>query len=703
MKNLHIYLLMIGFMFFMQKPVQAQNGQQLFQKGLIQEEGEGNLTEAIGIYNSIVNDVDADRELRAKALLHVGICYEKLGNQKARKSYQKLISEYSDQKAIAAVGLEKLSGLKKPAVIEKKEGITASQLWSEAQDTYGVSPDGRYLNYIDWANISINLKDLQNGTTTVLSKVGTWEKPYQFPDKSIWSPDGKKLAYYWFVGDSTELHIVDKDSGSDKIIAKAPNQSTPWPVSWTPDGKYILAITAEKTKNTVMHKMVQVDVDNGAVKILKDFKNVTCGGSIQISPDKKYIAYDLQQNENSKQNDIHILSMDGNTDIKLISNLANDISPIWSPDGKELLFMSDRYGTNDLWKIQVENGKAVGKPRLVKSDLGNGKRVLLGISTDKSIYYVTDNSRIDVYITEMNGATKGSVKDPLKISAHSTKRNMNAVWSPNGQLVAYSRFEPFRDEYLGHPQKFTIYDSNTNTHQDLDTDMYGNTVMYNPQWSLDNKDLLIHGMIKDNYQGGLFLLDINTGKNTAQKVSENVSVDAINDLNRSYTYSNDNKSIFYFSEDRKSIIKYDIKSKKETKILTGTETLLYYVLSNDNSRIAFGYWFENNNQIFVVAASGGEKEMIFDAGTDCGFSPNVLSWGKDDKYLYFKEGEFRNLQKINRIAINDGNPEEVLVFKDIFENGIITQVDIHPDENSLLVELEVGKKEVWKLEGLFSE
>lgn len=703
MKNLHIYLLMIGFMFFMQKPVQAQNGQQLFQKGLIQEEGEGNLTEAIGIYNSIVNDVDVDRELRAKALLHVGICYEKLGNQKARKSYQKLISEYSDQKAIAAVGLEKLSGLKKPAGIVKKEGITASQLWSEAQDTYGVSPDGRYLNYIDWANISINLKDLQNGTTTVLSKVGTWEKPYQFPDKSIWSPDGKKLAYYWFDGNDTELHIVNVDGTSDKILTKGKNQSTPWPVSWTPDGKYILAITAEKTKNTVMHKMVQLDVDNGAVKILKDFKNVTCGGSIQISPDKKYIAYDLQQNENSKQNDIHILSMDGNTDIKLISNLANDISPIWSPDGKELLFMSDRYGTNDLWKIQVKNGKAVGKPRLVKSDLGNGKRILLGISTDKSIYYVTDNSRIDVYITEMNGAAKESVKDPLKISAHSTKRNMNAVWSPNGRLVAYSRFEPFRDEHLGHPQKFTIYDSNTNTHQDLDTDMYGNTVMYNPQWTLDNKDLLIHGMIKDNYQGGLFLLDIDTGKNTAQKVSENVSVDEINDLNRSYTFSNDNKSIFYFSEDRKSIIKYDIKSKKETKILTGTETLLYYVLSNDNSRIAFGYWFENNNQIFVMAASGGEKKMIFDAGTDCGFSPNVLSWGKDDKYLYFKEGEFRNLQKINRIAINEGNPEEVLVFKDIFENGIITQVDIHPDENSLLVELEVGKKEVWKLEGLFSD
>jgi len=45
----------------------------------------------------------------------------------------------------------------------------------------------------------------------------------------------------------------------------------------------------------------------------------------------------------------------------------------------------------------------------------------------------------------------------------------------------------------------------------------------------------------------------------------------------------------------------------------------------------------------------------------------------------------------------------VIVFKDVFENGTITNVNIHPDENSVLVELEVGKEEVWKLEGLFNK
>jgi Tol biopolymer transport system component len=598
------------------------------------------------------------------------------------------------------MGRENLKGLKKPDDIPKKEGITASQMWSEAQDTYAVSPDGRYLNYIDWANISINIKDLHDGTTRVVSKVGTWIKPNQFPDKSIWSPDGKKLAYYWFVGNVTELHIVNMDGTSDKIIAKGMDYTAPWPVSWTPDGKYILAITTENIKNIINHKMVQVSVIDGSVKVLKDYKNLSCGGSIDISPDNKYIVYDIQQNVNSQQNDIHILSLDGTMDKKLVGDLGNDSSPFWAPNGKEILFVSDRYGTNDLWKLKIENGTPIGVSKIVKSDLGSRNRIL-GITKDKAIFYGTNNSRIDVYIADMKMGANKNVKRPLKISSLKTKRNMNAVWSPNGQFVAYSRFNPFRDEILGHQQQFTIYDTESGTRKNLDTDMFGNTVMYNPQWTSDNEKLLIQGMIKDDYQGGLFLFDINTNKKTAIKVSDNMTVGKIDDEYRFYTLSNDDKSIFYFSEDKKSILKYTIKSKLETTIISGSKTIHFFELSNDNTKITFGYWFENDKNLYTVSTSGDGIQKLMEFDCDC--ADNVVSWGKDDKFIYFKDGKFRNFKKLLRISVNGGAPEEMIVFSDIFENGTVTRVNIHPDESSILVELEVGQEEVWKLEGIFSE
>ena len=202
----------------------------------------------------------------------------------------------------------------------------------------------------------------------------------------------------------------------------------------------------------------------------------------------------------------------------------------------------------------------------------------------------------------------------------------------------------------------------------------------------------------------MFLLfDINTEKTTPIRVANNRSRNNMDFHNKLFRYSNDGKSIFYLSDDQKSILKFDIKTKEETTIVSGDKTLLYYELSNDNSKLAFGYWFENNKEIFVASTSGGEKKKIFEATADCECSPNVIAWGKDDQYLYFKEGKFRDLKKIHRVPANGGEAEEVIVFKDVFENATIIGVDLHPDGNNILVQIEAGKgEEIWKLDGLFN-
>lgn len=65
----------------------AQTPEQLYQKGLMKEEGEGALQEAISLYTLIADNSDADLPLRAKALLHIGLCYERMGTQEAVQAY----------------------------------------------------------------------------------------------------------------------------------------------------------------------------------------------------------------------------------------------------------------------------------------------------------------------------------------------------------------------------------------------------------------------------------------------------------------------------------------------------------------------------------------------------------------------------------------------------------------------------------------
>ena len=40
-----------------------------------------------------------------------------------------------------------------------------------------------------------------------------------------------------------------------------------------------------------------------------------------------------------------------------------DVSPVWSPDGSELAFLSDRGGTEQVWVAAVREGQRVGEAR----------------------------------------------------------------------------------------------------------------------------------------------------------------------------------------------------------------------------------------------------------------------------------------------------------------------------------------------------
>ena len=87
MKKLRILLIVTVILVGYQIPLQTQNGEKLFREGMMKEEGTGKLDKAIDIYYKVVNDVSAKREIRAKALMHVGICYEKFNSFEHGKTH----------------------------------------------------------------------------------------------------------------------------------------------------------------------------------------------------------------------------------------------------------------------------------------------------------------------------------------------------------------------------------------------------------------------------------------------------------------------------------------------------------------------------------------------------------------------------------------------------------------------------------------
>ncbi|MHC4143342.1 MAG: tetratricopeptide repeat protein [Planctomycetota bacterium] len=172
----------------------AQSGYDLFQKGLVKERTEGDLDEAIRLYKQIVEDHKDNRALVAKTLVQMGGCYEKLGRAEARKAYERVVRDYADQPETVAQARARLSKLSS-ADNKTASAISTRRVWARAGDAYAPSPDGRYLSYINWTTVELAVHDLKTGENRDLTDEGTWNKASEYPDRSIWSPDSRQVAY----------------------------------------------------------------------------------------------------------------------------------------------------------------------------------------------------------------------------------------------------------------------------------------------------------------------------------------------------------------------------------------------------------------------------------------------------------------------------------------------------------------------------
>lgn len=69
--------------------------------------------------------------------------------------------------------------------------------------------------------------------------------------------------------------------------------------------------------------------------------------SLAVSPDGKTILFDLM-------GDIYSIPMEGGKATAITKGMAYDNHPSYSPDGKRILFLSDRSGAENIWYIDLE-------------------------------------------------------------------------------------------------------------------------------------------------------------------------------------------------------------------------------------------------------------------------------------------------------------------------------------------------------------
>ncbi|MDH4220408.1 MAG: tetratricopeptide repeat protein, partial [Candidatus Aminicenantes bacterium] len=657
------------------------------------EDVQGDLQKAIELYEQVLKQFPENREIAAKAQLHIGLCYEKLGLREATIAYQTVIQNYGEQKEAVAKAQERLSILTQPGrKQEEPEGIRIKQVWKKPYlDFLGtVSSDGRFLSYVDWGKGDLAVHNLIDGENRLLTHEATLDDPQHIAMSSAISKNGKQVAYSWWIGNHTsDLLLIDVENPSPRLLYRHEGEEV-YPATWLSEKELIFSRYNYETKTA---QICSFSILDESIRVLKpiDRRN---GPQIACSPDEKSIAYDFKNETNNGNFDINLLVVDGGDEVSLVEHPANDRVLGWVPGRKEFLFISDRSGTWDLWAVPVDDGKPSGPVKRIYTDIGEVQP--MGFTQNGDCFFGFNRRNFNAYIAPFNAET-GEIKE--KSGKSLLGSNLWISWSPDGQYLTYIK----ENRNANNPWQLTIQDLKTGEERKLADDM---RMAMSPCWSPDGNSILVTGVAKNalsakGRKAGVYTVDVKSGQTTEifdlSKYKNKINPPGDDAFPLSdIQWSLDGKSIFYlFFTDR--LVKLDLETGEE-KILYKHSHFERGVLKRSpdgkNLLLAVRSPEEKKSRLFTIPVEGGKEKELCTPQEASGFETAV--WSPDGKYIYFTERQ--DGTSLWRVPTEGGTPQKVWQSKNRAE-----VYSIHPDGQQIAVAIRERELEIRVVENLVQE
>jgi Tol biopolymer transport system component len=473
----------------------------------------------------------------------------------------------------------------------EREGPAARLIWQgpEANVVGAPSRDGRWLSFVDPVSGDLAVRDLRAGGTRFVTRKDPKSQAGEFAYFSAISPDGKSVAFAWFNGDRfydlrvAEIPGAGETPKAPRVLYRNREAGFVQPCAFSPDGKHLVTLFF---RGDNISQIALVSVAGGDVRTLKSL-NWVYPKRMDISPDGRWIAYDNLAADRAEERDIFVLSADGRRETRLLSGPANDLFPLWSPDGREILFLSDRSGSMGVWAVPVKEGPAAGEPRLLRDGLG--RALPLGLTAAGNLYYGLRAGRTDVHLAEL-----GSAEVPGAAIGETPGRNFGAVFSPDGSTLAYLSVRGSENYGLAH-RAVLLYSLEQKTSRELPVRL---AHVERLAWSPDGRRLLLAGSDRRGLSG-LFEYELESGRTGAVVLAQQAGYQGLEG-----TYAGKEWQIVYIrpgSRDAVVLLHPDNESERVLYEAPPDMSLSAPAVSPDGARVAFAQ---------VERAGGAKGEVL---------------------------------------------------------------------------------------------
>lgn len=238
-----------------------------------------------------------------------------------------------------------------------------------------------------------------------------------------WSPDGGQILGTFIMGIpgqpvTSSIGVVPASGGDFVPLKSIPGKGV-WAVGFSPDGKYIL-YTRSMPEGPRAYLM-PADVKPEVLPRVGDAEAAAL---------------------------LARMAADGKSEVPLAWGAGSVESPVWTPDGSRVVFVSNRSGSPALWSGRVVDGKPVGEPELLKADFRNH---LIGFASDGSLFYRMSSPQNDVYLANLDPATGRVTSEPRRINRQGIGNAWGRIaWLPDGKSLSFWEKRNERDVLVVH-------------------------------------------------------------------------------------------------------------------------------------------------------------------------------------------------------------------------------------------------------------
>jgi len=459
----------------------------------------------------------------------------------------------------------------------------------------GPSRDGKILSYVDPATRNLAIRHLATGQSRTLTQQRGGEYAYF----SSISRDASRVAYAWFNAEGFyELRIVGTDGADSRTIFRNEEAGFVQPCAWTPDDRYVLTLLFRKDN---ISQIALIPAQGGAPKVLRSLMWVY-PKRMDLSPDGKYIVYDSFAKDNAGDRTLFVLSIDGKGESKLIDTPGDYLFPLWTPDGKRVVYIADHGGTTDLWALDVIEGKAQGRPQLLRRDLG--RTLPMGITTGNRFIYGLRAGETDVFVTSLSAPQA----DAKRASVRYPGRNVNPAWSRDGQQLAY--LSRRGSENFGQEARAIVIRSLASGEERELLPRLAH--MEQIRWSPDGASLLVSGS-DGKGRAGLYIVDAKSAAVTPVVRDADAPFQGYEGV-----WSGDGKSVVYVHRD--SDVRSRLLSSGEERVLHKGTGLHHLVASPDGKAFAVA---SGNGSILLLGEEA--RSIPFSGATELDWSCNLIA------------------------------------------------------------------------------